>query len=421
MAIYGRETVRYTWNVQDDNTAVQIDTLDWLIEDTLLDGSNNDTTLTDEVNTDTQNKIYESSGAKHIHTEVDFNDGWDNIYQHETNLDVEALVYETPVLDFSWTPAAPTVLDTVEFTQEHDDIRDDTIPKQYGRIDRVDVDYYKDGTDEVVDVEDDSTFSHVFETKEDGIELHLKVEYWDGWQTQNADVTKIMNMSNIPPVSDSTREDAGVCIPAYKWTATSTDTDDAIDELTYTWKLYKKDDNDTPDDDTDDTWEEIDSGTEITYEYPFQYEGDYRLVLRTTDDEDDWHEKTEDFTITFDVCGSGAEGGGAGTIILQPNRFQMVAIPVPGLKVKEYFLDKVAEIIGDDASTVIELVKSYPSSDVSEKKFQVFVPDLTNPDSSTNFELMQIDGDAKEITAFYVKTKEFDGTIEVPWDFADGE
>lgn len=110
-----------------------------------------------------------------------------------------------------------------------------------------------------------------------------------------------------------------------------------------------------------------------------------------------------------------------GKIVLQPNRYQMVAIPVKGVKVKEYFLDKIEDIIGDDANTVIDVVKAYPSSDVSDNKYMVFKPNLTNPDSSTNFELIQTDGDYTEITSFYVVTKDFTDDIVVPWDASDGD
>jgi len=419
MAIYGQEIVRYTWNVVDDDNCVQPTTLDWWINDTELDGTDNTTEIVDAENDATQDKIYHSVGDKHIHAEVDFDDGWEGIYQHETNLDVTTLVYEEPVMGFSWLPENPTVLEETTITQEHDDVRDESADKAYGRIDRVDVDYYNDGTYNEEDAEDDTEFKHTFNPKEDdGIDIRLHIEYWDGWETQTCEITKHLTQTNIPPVSDTSRVDNGVCIPNYLWTATSHDEDDAVEELTYKWWLYQKDQQDTEDED-DDTWEEIETGEEIEFTYPFQYEDDYKLVLRTTDDDGDWTEKVEEFTITFDTCG-GSGTKGSGVIILQPNRFQMVAIPVAGVKVKEYFLDKIAEIVDADASTVIEFVKAYGSNDTNEKKFQVFVPDLTNPDSSTNFELIQADGDAKEITAFYVRTKEFEGTIEIPWDTADG-
>lgn len=142
-----------------------------------------------------------------------------------------------------------------------------------------------------------------------------------------------------------------------------------------------------------------------------------------TNVEDSYYELNTHWITTYKVHSAEVVGGTySGTIVLQPNRFQAIAIPVTGRKVNEYFLDKIAETVGADANTVINLVKSYPSSDASEKKFQVFVPGLTNPDSSTNFELVQTDGVVTEITPFYVQTKEFPegmDTIEFTWDIAD--
>jgi hypothetical protein len=322
-------------------------------------------------------------------------------------------VYDVPRLDFSWTPESPTILEETTFTQNHDDTRDDTIPKSYGRIDSVDVDYYNSGTINIEDLTEDDEFKNTFNPKEDdGIDIKLLVEYWDGWETQNTSIVKHLTQTNIPPVSESVREDNGICIPHYIWTAESTDIDDATDELSYKWTLSKKN--------SDDEYEDIDTGTDITYEYPFQYEGDYKLILRTTDDDGDYNDKVEEFSIAFDACSTG-DTGGSGVITLQPNRFQDIAIAVKGKKVKEYFLDKIEDIMGSPVSDYIELVKAFPSSDTSSNKYLIYVPGVTKDTNSGNFDLVQTDGDYTEITAFRVKTKDFEGTIEIPWDSKDGE
>ena len=410
--VYGQEKVRYTLHITDNNNIQQPDTLDWDMEDTLLNGTDNKQTRIDKVNTDIQDIQYSSKGTYKTVTLFDFDDGWGNIYQNRAEISVEAKVYESPVLDFDWDPVKPTVLEEVTFTQKHDDIRDDTIPKQYGRINKVDVDYYKDGTIDETGLTDSDQFKKTFTTKQNGIEIQLQIEYWDGWETQTSEVTKSMDMTNIPPVSDNTREDLGLCIPNYLWTATSTDIDDAVDELTYKWILSKKKD--------DDTWEEIETGEENTFTYPFQYEGDYQLILRTTDDDGDSNDKIEEFTVTFSTCGDGNGMGGSGTILLQPNRFQDIAIPVKGKKVKEYFLDVIEQQIGKDVSTVIELVKAFPSSDASEKKYLIYKPGVSEPTDKGNFDLVQTDGAYTEITAFRVRTKSFTDPIEYKWDSKDG-
>ena len=88
-------------------------------------------------------------------------------------------------------------------------------------------------------------------------------------------------------------------------------------------------------------------------------------------------------------------------IILQPNRWQLIAIPEPTWKVKENFLDKIAEVTGAPASNSVLVVNTYFGS---EDKFTSFVPDFTNPLSPSNFPLVYNDSGVQEITAFWVKT-----------------
>jgi len=413
-SIYGQEKTRYSYSVDDAYSAVQPDTLDWTIADKELDDSDNTDTHTDTATTDTQDKEYHSSGTKNVATDIDFDDGWGNIFTHHVEIDTEALVYKEPIMDFTWDPINPTILEETTFTQNHEDTRDDENDKAYGRIDRVDVDCYNNDEYDVEDIEDSDEFKHTFSPKEDdGIDIRLHIEYWDGWETQECQITKHLTQTNIPPVSESSREDDGVCIPHYIWTAESTDEDDAVEELTYQWTLYNKDDKDTDDED-DDEWIEIDSGTENTYEYPFQYEGDYRLILRTTDDDGDWSEKTEDFTITFDSCGSDGVGG-SGKILLQRGQWQMIAMPVADKKVAEYLCDRLADQEDVADSDLIEVVNTFRGGD---GKFLSYLPGITSKDSVNNFTLIYNDNGDDEISAMWVKTKEWEHTeddIELSW------
>ena len=420
--IYGTEKVKFTFNYTDDNSAIVASSTDWEIGDTTVAGDDSTKLFTDVEATDTPTHQYTSSGVKTVNVATDFNDGWDNIYTTaETTLDIESLVYEVPVLTVTWEPLEPTVLEECTFTPVNDDTRDDN--NMYGLISTIDIDYYDDGTIDEVAILADDTYVHTFDTKEQGIPIRTIATYNDGWEDQTTELLVHIDMTNIPPVADSTREDNGVCIPSYLWSASaSTDQDDDDTTLTYEWWLYKNDDNDTPDDDSDDTWEEIDSGTDGTYEYPFQYEGDYKLVLRTTDEEGDWHEKVEEFPIVFDSCSSGSGTSGEGVVRLESDRFEMVSIPVNGVKVAEYFLDQIADITGLPAEDTIEFVKAYPSNTVSEKKYLPFVPGQTKTDSSLNFKLVEDDNGADAIVPFLVRTKVFadeDEVIEIPWNTDD--
>lgn len=301
--ILGREKVEYTLNITNNvnNTysAIQPNTTHWTIQDSLLDLSDNTTTITNANYLDHQFKIYESKGNKSIEVITDFDDGWNQVYQHKTTLQVEAKVYIPPVLSFDWTPLNPTITDNITVTQSHDDIRDMELPKKFGRIDKIQIDYYNNNVYEVDFISDVDITQYNFPVKQDEIEIRLNAVYWDGYQHQNTELIKTLEMANIPPISKWDREDGGTCVPSYTWTATSTDLDDDEALLTYQWKLYQNDNS---------NYTLIDSGYSSSYSYPFQYEGFYRIELTTFDQQGASHTKTEDFELTFVTCDSGSGG-----------------------------------------------------------------------------------------------------------------
>lgn len=104
-----------------------------------------------------------------------------------------------------------------------------------------------------------------------------------------------------------------------------------------------------------------------------------------------------------------------GTITLQPNRFQMVAIPN---KTKDigYFIDLVnAKLLSLGSSltanNVIQLTKAYPSNASIYDKYQVYVPGVSG--DSSKFSLMIQDGSIYEINPFFVKTGSFGSLTEL--------
>ncbi len=104
-----------------------------------------------------------------------------------------------------------------------------------------------------------------------------------------------------------------------------------------------------------------------------------------------------------------------GTITLQPNRFQMVAIPN---KTKDigYFVDLInAKLLSLGSSLtakdVIQVTKAYPSNASLHDAYQVYVPG-TSGDSS-KFKLMIQDGSIYEINPFFVKTGSFGSLTEI--------
>jgi len=118
--------------------------------------------------------------------------------------------------------------------------------------------------------------------------------------------------------------------------------------------------------------------------------------------------------VAFDVPYSIGPESAVGTIKLQSNAWQMVAINRKA-QVKEYFLDRLEQLTGSDVASLVEVVKAFPSSDDSKNKYQVFVPGVSNPASSSNFNLVTSDNGVDEINPFLVKTKEFSGDIVLDW------
>lgn len=124
------------------------------------------------------------------------------------------------------------------------------------------------------------------------------------------------------------------------------------------------------------------------------------------------HFKNITFNATFD-----------GDIILNSGKWANIAIPVEGKKVKEYFLDWIEQETGRPAQDSVLLVKSFPSTDSVSGKYLTFVPGVTNPLSSGNFDLVVTDNGIKEITGFLIKMKDYssfyNGVLSFHWDRND--
>ena len=234
MSIYGKEESKYKLNITSIlPDSILTNTTDWQISDTFLDGTDNTTILTDIELIIEPTKIFESSGSKNIKTNIEFDDGWSNIYNHETYLTVDVLTYSEPILDFTWVPNEPTISDIVTFNQSHNDNRDDLTNEYFGRIDKIKVDFYNDNSQEKTELNKDDIFQNQFLIKQDNIPIKLEAEYWDGFEYKTNYNIKYLSMSNIPPVSDWVRNDTGICVPSFEWLANSIDLDDDVNNLKY--------------------------------------------------------------------------------------------------------------------------------------------------------------------------------------------
>lgn len=410
--IYGKEQLEYTLNITSSIEPILPDSTSWIIYDEFLDGIDNSTILNNEHLNFKPLKIYESKGIKNVISTVQFDDGWGNIYIYEIETDVEVQTYKEPILDFNWTPIEPTILDVVTFNQNHDNTRDDSLDKFFGRIDKIKIDFYNDNILEIDYILKNDIFQNNFSVKQDNIQINLISEYWDGFEYQTNNIIKILNMSNIPPVSDWTRNDSGICVPSFEWLATSTDLDDNIEDLAYEWKLYQN---------VYDIWNLVDSSSDKNYSYPFQFEGNYKIILETKDSEGSSDIKEEVFDVTFKECNGSTGAAMKGVLRLQFGGFQLVALPV-NKKVSD-LVDLVASKTGLADFEVVEVCNAAPGNASSVGSMYNYVPGVTNKLSSNNFDLIMEDGNIKEITGFWIHMKEHPtlSYVDIQWDSNTGE
>ena len=98
----------------------------------------------------------------------------------------------------------------------------------------------------------------------------------------------------------------------------------------------------------------------------------------------------------------------SGSIKIQNNVWQLIAIPREGAKVKEYFVDRLAEKYSLAPEEMIETCVAFFGS---ENRFRAYIPNVTNPTTSNNFPLVLVDDGIREISGFWVKIKDLDGKI----------
>jgi len=109
-----------------------------------------------------------------------------------------------------------------------------------------------------------------------------------------------------------------------------------------------------------------------------------------------------------------------GEYIIQPDRFQMIAIPKMDVNI-DYFLNLVQNEMSKDNTfdgwtirDVLPVIKAYPSNLNSFNKYQVYVP--TASSNSAKFNLIQQDNDVYEIVPFFIKTGKFKNNIKIKWE-----
>ena len=114
----------------------------------------------------------------------------------------------------------------------------------------------------------------------------------------------------------------------------------------------------------------------------------------------------------------GGIGGECSPVLkLQSNVWQLVAIPVKDAKVYEDVLLKLQNQTGVAIEELVTLCTTYYGD---ENKYRAFAVGVTNPLSDNNFPLTYNDGGTGEVTAFWIRTKDFTAvglpdTIVLEW------
>ncbi|MEA3451590.1 MAG: hypothetical protein U9Q83_06760 [Bacteroidota bacterium] len=197
------------------------------------------------------------------------------------------------------------------------------------------------------------------------------------------------------------------------------DGDDALLEMK--WKIEYK----TP---FDNLWKVVqDVGYPATAnlgpkQWIFTVSGDYRIT--TTVKDSYGLESSVINTAIFETMSGGGKANGR--IKLNNNVWQLIAIPVEGHNINDYFLNDIQaqlQTFDDtkDITDIVEVVNAYPGH---LDKFLSFVPGVTSTASENNFTLMVDDGSIKEVVGFWVKIKDYhaittDTDIIFNWDQLD--
>jgi len=324
------------------------------------------------------------------------------------------LRYNTPIPGIGWTPDSPSVLDTFTITGETQDV-DTVVTNISWQFDNTEI-----ANNGVLDY---SWTQDLGDTYVVSYVVSSDVTWSDGFNSHTIEYDETVYMTNTPPTFTVLVEQVGDYNDNdRKFTLVDLvdpDGDDGLLEVK--WKIEYK----TP---FDNLWKTVqDNGYPGTpnlgsKEWIFTVSGDYRI---TTTAKDAYGLETEvESLVTFDTL----EGGGqaTGRIRLNNNVWQLIAIPVQNKNVNDYFLSNIeAQLQTYDSNTditdVIEVVNAYPGH---VDKFYSFVPGITNTASESNFPLTVDDGSIKEVTAFWVKMKDYysitnNEDIIFEWDQAD--
>lgn len=223
-----------------------------------------------------------------------------------------------------------------------------------------------------------------------------EITWNDGFNEFNINYEDSFDMENIPP-SITITSDLGQ--NEYQIDPSAIDIDGTVDFIK--WNIEYK----TPFDNAyklvkDDGW----IGDIIPLNLVFPVQGHYRISGIVKDNYGAEGNDTKEVFIEYN-----ANCDGEGTIKIQNNVWQMIAIPVRNVNIKEYFLDVLDSKIkvSDDTKSVSDVIEVANCYLGNENQFRSYVPGFTNATSINNFPLVYNDEGNFEVTAFWIKTKNF--------------
>ena len=414
--IAGQETTEFYTQLIDAHGALQADSADWSVSDSMWDTLSDNTSTWSNLALDAKvRKSFMSDGTKTITATVSFDDGWGNIYEHKRTETVTVTPYDSPIVTWTYSPDPFRINETFTVTPTMDDVRE--LSKFYGFV--RDVNWYMDKSNNPTIIafngDQDDTFTHSYAVKKSYV-IEADVFYWDGWKFISKQYQDTPRVANSPPTAQYTLKESGICVTKLYLTDVASDPDGLDDIVSRKFDLYK---------DNAGSFALINSEfipNKGTYSYQFALEGLYKVVYTVTDTEGAVGIKETAYDILFKECGDGSGTGTAsmtGKIQLQPG-WQLIAIPtvhgywdtVSGAIVKDttvstvknYLLDQLAFKLGvtyDTLNQHVEVLNAYRGGQLSQNFVTGFTPDT----SVNNFRLCYNDEESSdmEFTAFWIK------------------
>jgi len=322
--------------------------------------------------------------------------------------------YNTPVANIGWSPLTPSVNDALTFTGANIDV-DSTVTN---------IDYKFDNVIVVANTNLAYTWIQslgtIYQTSH---VVNSDITWHDGFNPQTIVHQETLFMVNLAPTFTLVPTVVGaVAGNDIKFTPTNIidpDGDNALVEVK--WKIEFK----TP---FDNIYKVVsDAGYPATLdqtfkEYIFTIAGDYRVTCTIKDSYG-----LETSQASVHNFNSSTTCTGSGSIRLNNNNWQLIAIPVDAKTIGDYFIPKVDALIKaydntKSASDVIEVCSAYPGH---INKFLSYIPGFTLSTSEHNFSLIIADGvSIKEVTGFWVKVKNYyaitaNTDLLVAWDQRD--